>query len=54
MTASVWAGAGFFRDRLFACSSIPLSREVNQKIANELAERRKGFAPGTAVTRVSA
>jgi hypothetical protein len=23
----------------------PISRELNQKIANELTERRKGFAP---------
>jgi len=26
----------------------PITREVNQRIANELAERRKGFAPNTA------
>lgn len=46
MTASVWAGAAFFATA-FCLFFYPISREVNQKIANELAERRKGFAPGT-------
>jgi Na+/melibiose symporter-like transporter len=42
MTASVWAGLAFFATA--ACLLFyPISREGNQKIANELAERRKGF-----------
>jgi Na+/melibiose symporter-like transporter len=43
MTASVWSGAAFFATAV-CLFFYPISREVNQKIANELAERRKGFA----------
>ena len=47
MTASVWAGAAFFATA--ACLLFyPISREGNKKIADELAERRKAFAPKTA------
>ena len=47
LTASVYAGLAFFAAA--ACLFFyPISREGNQKIANELAERRKGFAPPTA------
>ena len=47
LTASVYAGLAFFA--VAACLFFyPISREGNQKIANELAERRKGFAPPTA------
>jgi sugar (glycoside-pentoside-hexuronide) transporter len=47
LTASVYAGLAFFA--VAACLFFyPISREGNQKIANELAERRKGFAPHTA------
>lgn len=43
LTASVYAGLAFFATA--ACLFFyPLSRELNQKIANELIERRKGFA----------
>jgi sugar (glycoside-pentoside-hexuronide) transporter len=43
LTASVYAGLAFFA--VAACLLFyPISREGNQKIANELAERRKGFA----------
>ena len=42
LTASVYAGLAFFATA--ACLFFyPITREVNQKIANELAERRKGF-----------
>lgn len=46
MTASVWAGAAFFATAL-CLLFYPITREVNQKIANELVERRKRFAPQT-------
>jgi Na+/melibiose symporter-like transporter len=43
ITASVYAGLAFFATA--ACLFFyPLSRELNQKIANDLTERRKGFA----------
>ena len=43
LTASVYAGLAFFAAA--ACMFFyPITREVNQKIANELTERRKGFA----------
>ena len=46
LTASIYAGLAFFA--VAACLFFyPISREVNQKIANELAERRKAFAPHT-------
>ena len=42
LTASLYAGLAFFT--VAACLFFyPLSREDNQKIANQLAERRKGF-----------
>jgi Na+/melibiose symporter-like transporter len=44
MIASVYAGVTFLA--VAACLLLyPISRELNRKIANELAERRKGFAP---------
>ena len=44
MIASVYAGVAFLA--VAACLFLyPISRELNQKIANELAERRKGFTP---------
>ena len=44
LTASVYAGLAFFA--VAACLFFyPISREGNQKIANELSERRKAFAP---------
>jgi sugar (glycoside-pentoside-hexuronide) transporter len=47
LTASVYAGLAFFAAA--ACLFFyPITREMNQKIANELAERRKAFAPYTA------
>ncbi len=42
MTASVWAGLAFFATAV-CLFFYPISRELNQKIALELAERRKGF-----------
>lgn len=47
LTGSVYAGLAFF---LSAVSMFfyPISRELNQKISDELAARRKGFAPGKA------
>jgi len=43
LTASVYAGLAFFASA--ACFFFyPVSREMNQKIASELAERRKGFS----------
>jgi sugar (glycoside-pentoside-hexuronide) transporter len=43
LTASIYAGLAFFA--VAACLFFyPISREGNQKIANELAERRKGFS----------
>jgi Na+/melibiose symporter-like transporter len=47
LTASVYAGLAFFGAAV-CFFFYPISRELNQKIANELAERRKGFAPGNA------
>ena len=46
LTASVYAGLAFFATAV-CLLFYPISREVNQKIALELAERRKGFAPST-------
>ena len=47
LTASIYAGLAFFA--VAACLFFyPISREGNQKIANELSERRKAFAPHTA------
>jgi glycoside/pentoside/hexuronide:cation symporter, GPH family len=44
LTASVYAGLAFFATA--ACLFFyPITRELNQKIADELAERRKTFAP---------
>jgi Na+/melibiose symporter-like transporter len=46
LTASIYAGLAFFA--VAACLFFyPISREGNQKIANELSERRKAFAPHT-------
>ena len=45
LTASVWAGLAFFATAV-CLLFYPISREVNQRIALELAERRKGFATG--------
>jgi sugar (glycoside-pentoside-hexuronide) transporter len=43
LIASVWAGAAFLA--VAVCLLMyPISRELNQQIATELAERRKGFA----------
>ncbi len=42
LTGSVWAGLAFFAVA-FCLLFYPISRETNQKIANELAERRKTF-----------
>jgi sugar (glycoside-pentoside-hexuronide) transporter len=47
LTASVYAGLAFFASAV-SMFFYPITREVNQRIANELAERRKGFAPNTA------
>ncbi len=47
LTASIYAGLAFFA--VAACLFFyPISRQGNQKIANELSERRKAFAPHTA------
>jgi sugar (glycoside-pentoside-hexuronide) transporter len=47
LTASVYAGLAFFATA--ACLFFyPITREVNQQIANELAERRKAFGSQTA------
>jgi sugar (glycoside-pentoside-hexuronide) transporter len=46
LTASIYAGLAFFASAV-SMFFYPISREGNQKIANELAERRKGFAPTT-------
>ena len=44
LTASVYAGLAFLAAA--ACMFFyPITRELNQKIADELTERRKGFAP---------
>lgn len=46
LTASIYAGLAFFA--VAACLFFyPISREGNQKIANELSQRRKAFAPHT-------
>jgi GPH family glycoside/pentoside/hexuronide:cation symporter len=47
LTASVYAGLAFFASGV-SMFFYPINREKNQQIANELAERRKGFAPNTA------
>lgn len=47
LTASVYAGLAFFASAV-SMFFYPISREKNQKIANELSERRKAFAPHTA------
>jgi sugar (glycoside-pentoside-hexuronide) transporter len=47
MTASIYAGAAFLATAV-CLLFYPISRELNQQIANELAERRKGFAPNKA------
>ncbi len=44
LTASVYAGLAFLAAAI-CMFFYPISRELNQKIANELIERRKGFAP---------
>jgi GPH family glycoside/pentoside/hexuronide:cation symporter len=44
MIASVYAGLAFFATAV-CLFFYPITREGNQKIAGELAERRKGFAP---------
>jgi Na+/melibiose symporter-like transporter len=47
LTASVYAGLAFFAAA--ACLMFyPITREVSQNIANELAERRKGFSQSSA------
>jgi len=47
LTASVYAGLAFFATA--ACLFFyPITREVNRQIAEELAERRKSFAPQSA------
>ncbi|MEI9969658.1 MAG: MFS transporter [Terracidiphilus sp.] len=43
LTASVWAGLAFLSAGV-CMIFYPINRELNQKIANDLAERRKGFA----------
>jgi sugar (glycoside-pentoside-hexuronide) transporter len=47
LTASVYAGLAFFASGV-SMFFYSISREKNQQIANELAERRKGFAPNPA------
>jgi glycoside/pentoside/hexuronide:cation symporter, GPH family len=44
LTASVFAGLAFLAAAV-CMFFYPISRELNQKIANELTERRKSFAP---------
>jgi glycoside/pentoside/hexuronide:cation symporter, GPH family len=44
MTASIWAGVAFMATAI-SLLFYPISRELNLKIANELTERRKAFAP---------
>ncbi|MFZ0337344.1 MAG: MFS transporter [Terracidiphilus sp.] len=44
LTASFYAGLAFVAAAV-CMFFYPISRELNQKIANELTERRKGFAP---------
>jgi sugar (glycoside-pentoside-hexuronide) transporter len=43
LTASVYAGLAFFASAV-SMFFYPISREKNQQIANELAERRKGYS----------
>ena len=43
LTASVYAGLAFLATAV-CLFFYPISREVNQKIANDLVERRKAFA----------
>lgn len=45
LTASLWAGLAFFSAAV-CMFFYPINRELNQKIASDLAERRKGFAAG--------
>ncbi len=47
LTGSVYAGLAFFAAAV-CFFFYPITRELNQKIANELAERRKGFAANKA------
>jgi len=44
LTASVWAGVAFMATAI-SLLFYPISRELNRKIADELTERRKAFAP---------
>jgi Na+/melibiose symporter-like transporter len=44
LTAGMWAGLAFFSAAV-CMMFYPINRDLNQKIANDLAERRKGFAP---------
>ena len=44
LTASVYAGLAFFATAI-CLFFYPITRQVNQKISDELAERRKTFAP---------
>jgi Na+/melibiose symporter-like transporter len=44
LTASVYAGLAFFATAV-CLYFYPITREFSQKIADELTERRKGFAP---------
>ena len=45
LTASMWAGLAFFSAAV-CMIFYPINRELNHKIANDLAERRKRFASG--------
>ena len=47
LTGSVYAGLAFFAAAI-CMFCYPITRELNQTIANELADRRKGFAPAKA------
>jgi Na+/melibiose symporter-like transporter len=47
LTGSVYAGLAFFAAAI-CMFFYPITRELNQTIANELADRRKGFAPAKA------
>jgi Na+/melibiose symporter-like transporter len=47
LTASVYAGLAFLASG-FSMFFYPINREKNRQIANELSERRKGFAAPTA------
>lgn len=48
LTASLWAAVAFFAAAV-SFFFYPINRELNQRIANELAERRKTFAPQTSL-----